>query len=106
MLSENEESKMNKTKFLSSLYPLADRPSSQESRSFNLPKAGGLFVTKDLRVKPTGEIRRPQYGEWFLSGAIIEGYRAKIDHLSTPYYIAKLVLTKTETKVTIREVSA
>ncbi len=41
-------------------------------------------------VKPTGEKRCPRKGEWFLSGAIIEGYLA-VNDLSTVYHIAKLV---------------
>ena len=41
-------------------------------------------------VKSTGEFRNPQKGEWHISGAIPEGYRAT-QSLSTPYWIAKLV---------------
>lgn len=44
--------------------------------------------------------RCPKQGEWYLSGAIIEAYRAPND-LSTPYPIALLVRTKKETKTTI-----
>lgn len=36
----------------------------------------------------TGEFRRPQEGEWYLSGAIVEAYMAPRD-LSIPYWIAK-----------------
>lgn len=39
----------------------------------------------------TGEMREPRKGEWFLSGAIIEAYRAQND-LSSAYNIAKLVV--------------
>lgn len=42
------------------------------------------------RVKWTGEIREPKAGEWYLSGAIIEGYRAKFD-LHYRYPIGKLI---------------
>jgi len=38
----------------------------------------------------TGEKRPPKKGEWYLSGAIIEAYRAKND-LSDTYPIATLV---------------
>jgi hypothetical protein len=31
---------------------------------------------KAARVRATGEMRAPRIGEWFLSGAVIEGYRA------------------------------
>jgi len=38
----------------------------------------------------TGELRPPHCGEWYLSGAVIEAYKAIAD-LSTPYHIAVLV---------------
>ena len=40
-------------------------------------------------VRPTGEFRPPRRGEWFLSGAIVEGYQAPND-LSMSYHIAKI----------------
>ena len=43
-----------------------------------------------IRAVYTGEKRPPKQGEWYLSGAIVEAYRAPND-LSTPYHIAKLV---------------
>lgn len=43
----------------------------------------------------TGEKRPPKKGEWFLSGAIVEAYRAKAD-ISTPMHIAKLVAGRIE----------
>lgn len=49
-----------------------------------------------VRAKWTGEKRYPKAGEWFLSGAVVEAYRAQKD-LSTPYHIAALVLTETVT---------
>jgi len=42
------------------------------------------------KVQWTGEKRCPRKGEWFLSGAIIEGYKATND-LSTVYHIAREV---------------
>jgi hypothetical protein len=39
----------------------------------------------------TGEKRIPRKGEWYLSGAIIEAYRAAND-LSCEFYIARLVV--------------
>lgn len=42
------------------------------------------------RVTPTGEFRCPRKGEWYLSGSIIEGYRAPSD-LSMPFHIGRLV---------------
>lgn len=43
-----------------------------------------------VRARATGEYRNPRGGEWFLSGAIIEAYRATAD-MSSPYNIAELV---------------
>lgn len=42
------------------------------------------------RFRWTGEVRAPKAGEWFLSGAIIEAYRAEHD-LTTTYPIAQPV---------------
>lgn len=53
---------------------------------------------KDRRVQYTGEKRCPKKGEYFLSGAIVEGYKAPND-LSTVYHIGKLVKVKTTTTV-------
>jgi hypothetical protein len=50
----------------------------------------------------TGEKRPPKKGEWYLSGSIIEAYRA-FDDLSTSYHIAKLVKTRTVTTIEIVE---
>ncbi len=41
-------------------------------------------------VRWTGELRSVKAGEWFLSGAIIEGYRASAD-TAEERHIAKLV---------------
>jgi hypothetical protein len=56
-------------------YPIAD----------NLPKG-----EKRNKAVATGEMRPPKAGEWYLSGAIVEAYRARAD-LSTAYHIARLV---------------
>lgn len=52
---------------------------------------------KDVRFKRTKEFRAPKKGEWYLSGAIAEAYRAPND-LSSPYWIA--------TRVSVRLVPA
>jgi hypothetical protein len=44
----------------------------------------------NTRARPTGEFRYPKSGEWFLSGAIVEAYRAPND-LTMGYHIARLV---------------
>lgn len=66
-------------------YPLADAPNERELRDLQVEDRVGI------RAVPTGEMRPPKAGEWFLSGAIVEGYRASND-ISAPYHIAKLVV--------------
>ncbi len=56
-------------------YPLADR---------------AYTLGRDHRAVLTGEKRAPKKGEWYLSGAIPEAYRAPND-LSTAYHILALV---------------
>lgn len=67
-------------------YPLADRPAGI------LP--GDI---RNLRAAPTGEFRAPKAGEWYLSGAVVEAYRAATD-LFTPYHIAQVAWVKVETR--------
>ena len=59
---------------------------------------------KDLKVRafPTGETRTPRKGEWYISGAIPEAYRAKSD-LSSRHVMARLILVR-ETMITSFEV--
>jgi len=64
-------------------YPLADCPTMEE-RPANVTQ-------RNLRCEATGEFRAPKKGEWYLSGAIIEGYKAPLD-LSTPFHIARLIV--------------
>lgn len=45
----------------------------------------------NTRARATGEFRRPRKGEWYLSGAILEAYRAPSD-LSAEFHIARLVV--------------
>jgi len=58
-------------------------------------KRGDMFPLADWRPKYraiyTGEFRAPRKGEWFLSGAIVEAYRALTDKMTTKYHIAALV---------------
>ena len=57
--------------------------------------------------RPTGELRPPRAGEFYLSGAIPEGYRAPSDYAeSAPFYILKPVRVSVITTVTYREVDA
>jgi hypothetical protein len=59
-------------------------------------------LAKDHRIQYTGEKRCPKEGEWFLSGAIIEGYKAPND-LNNLFHIGKLVKIKVETITTVVE---
>ncbi len=51
---------------------------------------GGVLLKKRDYYRTTGEFRPPKKGEYYLSGAIVEAYRAPND-LSTPYWIASFV---------------
>lgn len=53
-----------------------------------------------LMVQYTGEKRRPKKGEWFLSGAVVDGYEAYND-LSQIYHIGELVIVETKEIKTI-----
>jgi len=59
------------------LYPLAE--------PFPEKKKHAAIATKEKRP--------PKKGEWYLSGAMVEAYRAPND-LLIPYHIAKIVRTK------------
>ena len=54
---------------------------------------------KIIRVQYAGKKRCPKKGEWYISGAIPEGYKASND-LRTPFHIGTLVLTEAKTIVT------
>lgn len=65
--------------FNAQLFPLRDWHPSLDWKSKNV-----------LRAQPTGEFREPRTGEWFISGAIPEAYRASTT-LCTKYHIARIV---------------
>lgn len=88
------------------LYRLADVPTSKESKALGvldkpcednpatyLPAS--MLGKIHLRGVRTGEYRAPKAGEWYLSGAEPEAWKAKND-LGSPYYILRLVRVKTE----------
>lgn len=66
-------------------------PSDWNEKSINEK----MTFKRNFRAYFTGETRCPKKGEWFLSGAIIEAYKAP-NNLTTPYKIAKLLLTETK----------
>lgn len=61
-------------------YSLADELTPNEEHMFGL----------NARAMWTGDKRRPLKGEWYLSGSVIEAYRAP-SHLSEQHQIARLV---------------
>jgi len=54
------------------------------------PLVDEKFKHKNCMAVKTGEKRKPLKGEWFISGAIPEAYKAPND-LSQEYFIAKIV---------------
>lgn len=74
---------MNRTKF----YPL--HSDSLISVLGKRPQRHGIL---------TGEFRPPKAGEWYLSGAIPECYRAPND-LTTAYQIVRIAETETVTEI-------
>lgn len=81
-------------------FPLADCPTVAERRKLGLADKGGR---QNVRAVMKGEMRFPKAGEWYLSGAIVEAYRAPND-FGSPYMIARLVRVKVTTTTTIEEV--
>lgn len=71
------------------MYSLADRVSLKEAQDI------GFSDIKDsirkIKAVKTGEFRCPKKGEWYLSGTIVQAYKAP-DALSSPYHIVKLVV--------------
>lgn len=66
-------------------FPLADPPTADDLSALGLPDKVGI------RAMATGEKRSPHKGEWYLSGAIIEAYRASND-MTSEFHIARLVI--------------
>ena len=88
-------------------YPVMDRVNRQEREALELPGSGLAYHCLGMPVKGvkaiySGEKRPPRKGEWYLSGAIPEAYRAPND-LDTPYHIARLVKVRTETREVIEK---
>lgn len=84
-------------------YPLGDPLTSEECRRWGVRSKMFLGV-HDCNVMAvwTGEKRPPKKGEWYLSGAIIDAYRAPND-LGTPHCIARLVKVEKQTVQVITE---
>ena len=67
-----------------------------------LTHVNGSPARKGIAGKWTGDYRPPRAGEYYISGAIPEVYRAPND-LITPYHIARLVRIAVETRYQITE---
>jgi hypothetical protein len=73
-------------------YPLYGQPSWQECRRLGLSPDIRQNVHAFIRAEATGEFRVPNKGEWFLSGAEPEAYKAGHKHrMTTKFNIARLV---------------
>lgn len=88
-------------------YPVRDRVNREEREALELPGSGISYHSLGMPVKGvkairTGEKRPPKKGEWYLSGAIPEAYRARND-LDTVYYILRLVKVRTETRTIVEK---
>jgi hypothetical protein len=80
------------------LFPLGSTPNRSELEPLGLKHDGDWKGDWILAVY-AGSYRKPKKGEWYLSGAIVEAYRAEAD-LDTEYLIAKLVRVR-EVKILI-----
>lgn len=77
--------------------PTVTNGGSLQSRKFNLADETTASERQTFGENPRAIMsedskRRPLKGEWYLSGAIVEAYRAPSD-LATQYYIARLIRT-------------
>lgn len=98
---------------ITKFYPLADRPSQAELKAlgFKRSNSGSTFPWGNpfqpgrpgLAAVKIREKRAPKAGEWFLSGAIPEAYKAHND-LDTEFHILRLA--RIETTTTSRESEA
>lgn len=91
-------------------YRLAEGPKLSEIESFDIIASPSYIYTiwvNPFRPGSIGlvaisirEFRSPKRGEWFLSGAIPEAWRAP-NNLTTPYQILELVIVETKTVTTL-----
>jgi hypothetical protein len=84
----------------SGFYPVTDPLTPDDMETLRLTITTGLGYRNFVKALWTGEKRAPRKGEWYLSGAVVEAYRAKGD-MQTPYHIARLVKVRTVTVVVI-----
>ena len=79
-------------------YPVVDRIPFDLAKRIGVSDKGRVHGLSWHAVKAvaTGEVRPPEAGEWFLSGAIVEAHFAP-NNLTAPYRIARLVKVRIET---------
>ena len=63
----------------------------------HLPLALKDISVREIVAIPTGIVRSPKKGEWYLSGAIVEAYYCYSDYATAEFPIAKLGRKKTVT---------
>lgn len=81
------------------LFEVVDMPNVEEMKDLGLPTHfNSRYGHRNVRAEWTGEKRPPKKGEWYISGAIPQAYRAPND-LSFDYYIARLVRVRVKTIV-------
>lgn len=91
-------------------YVLAERPRPVDFKGLSYKSQMITWVNPfrlgiiGLVAIRTGEKRPPRAGEWYLSGAEPQAWRAPRD-FETEYYILKLVTVVTTTTTTITEIS-
>lgn len=66
---------------------MSDQPTYPIAAGERIP---GGRKPSETRAIDANEFRPPRRGEWYLSGAIVEAYRAQ-SNLTTPFRIARLV---------------
>lgn len=74
-------------------YTLADLPTQEDLDELGLDNAEPIRAPRRVVAVYTGEFRKPKRGEWFISGAIPEAYRASLG-VTSSYHIAKLRVVK------------
>lgn len=87
--------------YLSVPCPVGGRPSDEEFKRLGMDRDCPEWHL--IRAKLTGEFREPKKGEWYISGAIPNGYRA-LEDLTAKYHIAVLVKVKVETVRIVTEI--
>ena len=85
---------------MTTTYPIKDRTCEEERRALAITFHEALPQNSDsqtahfrVRAVATGEKRPPKKGEWYLSGAVVEAYKAE-NNLTSSFHIARLVVVE------------